>query len=121
MFVCISLFYLGSVRKNYYWYCFLIIGQKVFLSPGVLSLRTFCPAVRFVSTDVLSLRMFCLYGCFVSTDVLSHGRYVSGCFVSRRFVSGCFVPTDVFSPDVLSGHQCNDLFSNIEVLNFAMF
>jgi hypothetical protein len=68
-------------------------------------LRTFCPAGRFVPTDVLSLRTFCLYGCFVPTDVLSHGRYVSGCFVSGRFVSGCFVPTDVLSPDVLSGHR----------------
>jgi hypothetical protein len=82
-----------------------IISQKDVLSPDVLSLRTFCPAGRFVSTDVLSLRTFCLYGGFVPTDVLSHGRYVSGCFVSGRFVSGRFVPTDVLSPDVLSGHQ----------------
>ncbi len=76
-----------------------IICKKDVLSPDVLSLRTFCPAGRFVSTDVLSLQTFCLYGGFVPTDVLSHGRYVSGCFVS-----GCFVPTDVLSPDVLSGH-----------------
>jgi hypothetical protein len=67
------------------------------LSPDILSLRTFCPAGRFVSTDVLSLRIFCLYGCFVPTDVLSHGCYVSGRFLSGRFVSGCFVPTDVLS------------------------
>ncbi len=70
------------------------------MSPDVLSLRTFCPAGRFVFTDVLSLRTFCLYGRFVPTDVLSHGCYVSG-----HFVSGCFVPTDVLSPDVLSGHR----------------
>jgi hypothetical protein len=81
-----------------------IISQKDVLSPDVLSLRTFCPARRFVSTDILSLRTFCLFGRFVSMDVSSHGRYVSGCFVSGCFVSGCFVPTDVLSPDVLSGH-----------------
>jgi hypothetical protein len=50
--------------------------------------------------DILSLRMFCLYGRFVPTDILSHGRYVSGCFVSGRFVCGRSVPTDV-----LSGHH----------------
>jgi hypothetical protein len=67
-----------------------------------LSLRTFCPAGHFV------FRMFCLRGRFVPEDVLSHWmfcpkdvlsivRFVSGCFVSGRFV-----PEYVLSQDVLS-------------------
>jgi hypothetical protein len=68
-----------------------IIGQK-----DVLSIRTFCPAGRFVSMDVLSLRTLCPYGRFVSRMLClrlfclwtfclrmfcPYGRFVSGRFV----------------------------------------
>ncbi len=67
-----------------------------------LSLRTFCPAGRFV------LRTFCLRGRFVPEDTLSQWtfcpkdvlpivRFASGCFIS-----GSFIPLDVLSRDVLS-------------------
>jgi hypothetical protein len=70
----ISLFFLGSVRKNGDFYCLLIIGQKGCFVSG-----------RFVSTDVLSPRTFCLYGRFVSTDVLSLGTFCPhGNFVPRK-------------------------------------
>jgi hypothetical protein len=57
---------------------------------------TFCHHGRFVTTDVLSPRMFCHHGRFVATDVLTpdvltlrmlcDGRFVTGCFVTGRFV-----------------------------------
>jgi hypothetical protein len=55
-----------------------------------LSCWTFCPKM-FSSKDVLSLRIFCPWGHFVPLDVLSTGplstvHFVSGCFVSGRFV-----------------------------------
>jgi hypothetical protein len=49
------------------------------------SLRTFCPAGRFVPLDVLS------QGRFVPLDLLSQGRFVPGRLVSGRLVSGRFV------------------------------
>ncbi len=46
--------------------------------------------------EILSLWTVGPSGCFVPVDVLSHGR-----FVPRAF---CPSPTDVLSPDVLSGY-----------------
>jgi hypothetical protein len=85
----------------YRWYYLLKISQKDVLSPDVLSLRTFCPAGRFIPPDVLSHGTFCPSGHFVprtlclsdlmspavmSPDVLSPDVCPSGHFVSRRFV-----------------------------------
>jgi hypothetical protein len=73
-----------------------IMSQKDVLSLDVLSLRTFCPAGRFVPTDFSSLRTFCPYGCFVpwmlGLRVFCLRMFCLwmfcpyGCFVSRRFV-----------------------------------
>ncbi len=101
MCVCISLFYLSSVKK---WRLVLFIDNRPkgcfvsgrFVPPDVLSPQTFCLHRCFVPTDVLSLRMFCPYGRFVPWTLClrlfclrtfclrmfcPYGRFVSGRFV----------------------------------------
>jgi hypothetical protein len=133
-------FILGYSASNNMWikkaikhhaYFILQMSQKDFLSPEVLSLRTFCPARHFVHRtfcpagcfvppDVLSRRMFCPAGRFVPPDVLSRRTFcpyghsvprMSRLLCRQMFCLWTFCPyerfvlMDVLSPNILSGHR----------------
>jgi hypothetical protein len=70
----ISLFYLGSVKKN-------VIDNR---PKRMFCLQTFCPSGHFVPPDVLSLRTFCLRT-FCLRMFCPYGRFVSGRFVWAPF------------------------------------